>query len=62
MTAPLIHIMIAEDTTEDMMLGALVVIIETMKTEPNQALEPTTTAVTPRAFARVAPAAVAAHL
>ena len=32
------------------------------KTEPNQALEPTTTAVTPRAYARVAPAAVAAHL
>ena len=33
-----------------------------MKTEPNQALEPTTTAVTPRADARVAPAVVAAHL
>ena len=31
-------------------------------TEANQALEPTTTAVTPRADARVAPAAVAAHL
>jgi hypothetical protein len=31
-------------------------------TEPNQALEPTTTAVTPRADARVAPAAVVAHL
>ena len=36
--APLMRIMIAEDTTEDMMLGALVVIIEIMKTEPNQAL------------------------
>ena len=34
----------------------------TVKTEPNQAPEPTTTAVTPRADARVAPAAVAAHL
>ncbi len=33
-----------------------------MKTEPNQALEPTTTAVTPRAFARVAPSAAVAHL
>jgi hypothetical protein len=30
-------------------------------TEPNQALEPTTTAVTDRAGARSAPAAVAAH-
>jgi hypothetical protein len=30
--------------------------------EPNQALEPTTTAVTPRADARVAPSAVVAHL
>ena len=29
---------------------------------PNQALEPTTTAVTPRAGARVAPAAAVAHL
>ena len=29
---------------------------------PNQALEPTTTAVTPRADARVAPAVVVAHL
>jgi hypothetical protein len=29
---------------------------------PNQPLEPTTTAVTPRADARVAPAAVVAHL
>jgi len=29
---------------------------------PNQAPEPTPTAVTPRADARVAPAAVAAHL
>jgi hypothetical protein len=29
---------------------------------PNQALEPTTTSVTPRAGARVAPAAVVAHL
>ena len=29
---------------------------------PNKALEPTTTAVTPRACARVAPAAVVAHL
>jgi len=33
-----------------------------MKKEPNQAPEPTTTAVTPRADARVAPVAVAAHL
>ena len=32
------------------------------KTEPNQALEPTTIAVTDRAFARSAPATVAAHL
>jgi ribosomal protein S18 acetylase RimI-like enzyme len=32
------------------------------KTEPNQALEPTTTAVTDRAIARSAPAAVVAHL
>jgi hypothetical protein len=31
-------------------------------TEPNQALEPTTTAVTDRAGARSAPAAVVAHL
>jgi hypothetical protein len=31
-------------------------------TEPNQALEPTTTAVTDRAIARSAPAAVVAHL
>jgi TonB family protein len=30
--------------------------------EPNQALEPTTTAVTPRADARVAPSVVVAHL
>ena len=30
--------------------------------KPNQSPEPTTTAVTPRADARVAPAAVAAHL
>ena len=29
---------------------------------PNQALEPTTTPVTPRADARVAPAVVVAHL
>jgi hypothetical protein len=33
-----------------------------MKKEPNQALEPTTTAVTIRAAARLAPAAVVAHL
>jgi hypothetical protein len=33
-----------------------------IKTEPNQALEPTTTAVTDRAGARSAPAAVVAHL
>ncbi len=32
------------------------------KPEPNQALEPTTTAVTNRADARFAPAAVVAHL
>jgi hypothetical protein len=32
------------------------------KKEPNQALEPTTTAVTDRADARSAPAAVVAHL
>jgi hypothetical protein len=32
------------------------------KMEPNQAPEPTTTAVTPRADARVAPAALAARL
>jgi len=31
-------------------------------TEPNQSLEPTTTAVTCRAYARPAPAVVAAHL
>ena len=31
-------------------------------TEPNQALEPTTMRVTPRAAARVAPRMVAAHL
>jgi len=30
-------------------------------TEPNQSLVPTSTAVTPRADARVAPAAPAAH-
>jgi hypothetical protein len=36
--------------------------IETKKKEPNQALEPTPTAVTPRADARVAPAAGVAHL
>ncbi len=33
-----------------------------MKEEPNQALEPTTTAVTIRADARLAPAVVVAHL
>jgi hypothetical protein len=33
-----------------------------MKPEPNQTLEPTTTAVTDRADARSAPAAVVAHL
>ncbi len=33
-----------------------------MKTEPNQALEPTTTAVTFRAGARLAPAALVADL
>jgi hypothetical protein len=33
-----------------------------MKKEPNQPLEPTTTAVTNRAGARFAPAAVVAHL
>jgi hypothetical protein len=33
-----------------------------MKKEPNQALEPTTTAVTDRAGARSAPVAVVAHL
>ena len=33
-----------------------------MNPEPNQALEPTTTAVTIRAGARLAPAAVVAHL
>jgi hypothetical protein len=32
------------------------------KKKPNQALEPTTTAVTIRADARLAPAAVVAHL
>jgi hypothetical protein len=33
-----------------------------MKNEPNQALEPTPIAVTPRADARVAPATGVAHL
>ena len=33
-----------------------------MKKEANQALEPTTTAVTIRAAARLAPAVVVAHL
>jgi hypothetical protein len=35
---------------------------EAHKNRPNQALEPTTPAVTPRADARVAPAVVVAHL
>ncbi len=37
-------------------------LFELMNPEPNQALEPTTTAVTDRARARSAPAAVVAHL
>ena len=41
----------------------LLLIEEAIKeNRPNQAPEPTSTAVTPRAFARVAPAAAAAHL
>ena len=37
-------------------------VVQMKTTEPNQALEPTTTAVTNRAGARFAPAAVVAHL
>jgi len=44
--------------TEDRIL----IPIHVLKKEPNQALEPTTTSVTPRADARVAPAVVVAHL
>ena len=33
-----------------------------MKPEPNKAVEPTPVAVTPRAFARVAPSTSVAHL
>ncbi len=33
-----------------------------MKKKPNQSLEPTTASVTIRAYARLAPAAVVAHL
>ena len=42
-------------------LEARWILLEMMK-EPNQALEPTTTAVTIRAGARLAPAVVVAHL
>jgi hypothetical protein len=45
-----------------MATGETVVENLVMKSEANQALEPTTTAVTPRAGARVAPSAVVAHL
>ncbi len=43
-------------------LGCLEVICAEVKKEPNQALEPTPIAVTPRAGARVAPATGVAHL
>jgi hypothetical protein len=37
-------------------------VIQKLPSKPNQALEPTTTAVTNRAGARFAPAVVVAHL
>ena len=42
--------------------GALACELESVSAPPNKAPEPTPTAVTPRAGARVAPAAVVAHL